>query len=150
MLAILIPNITIIAVDINDKALELAKQNAKKHNVEDKITFIKSDLYQNIPNESKFDMTISNPPYIANRFKLPKNVKFEPSNALFGGEVGDELLKDIILQTKQRDIPRVLCEMGYDQKQPLTTFVKEHIKSYKKLEFYQDYDKLDRGFELIY
>ncbi len=41
-------------------------------------------------------MLISNPPYIANDYKLPKNVEFEPSNALFGGVVGDELLKNII------------------------------------------------------
>ena len=70
MLAILIPDIEIISVDINDKALELAKSNAKKHNVEDKITFIKSDLFENVP-DIDFDMVISNPPYIANNYKLP-------------------------------------------------------------------------------
>ena len=150
MLAILIPNITVTAVDINPKALELAKQNAIKHNVEDKITFLKSNLYEKIDSELVFDMCISNPPYIANKFKLPKNVKYEPSNALFGGDIGDELLKNIIVQTNERDIPRLLCEMGYDQKKPLKTFIDQEIKKYKKLEFYQDYDKLDRGFELLY
>jgi len=149
MLAILIPEIEIIAVDINDKAIELAKSNAKKHKVEDKITFIKSDLFENVPNIA-FDMVISNPPYIANDYKLPLNVKYEPSNALFGGSIGDELLKDIIIQTKQREIQYLLCEMGYDQKNPLSTFVKENISSYKSLEFYKDYDKFDRGFILIY
>ncbi|MGB3750954.1 MAG: HemK/PrmC family methyltransferase, partial [Arcobacteraceae bacterium] len=95
MLAMLIPDIEIIAVDINEKALELAKSNATKHNVEDKITFIKSDLFADVP-DIKFDMVISNPPYIADDYKLPLNVKYEPSNALFGGNVGDELLKNII------------------------------------------------------
>ena len=147
MLAILIKDIEIIAVDINDKALELAKTNAKKFNVEDKITFIKSDLFTNIDDNLKFDLCVSNPPYIANKFKLPKNVKYEPSNALFGGEIGDELLQNIILEVYKKDIPNLICEMGYDQKEPLTKFIKDNIK-YKNLEFYKDYDKLDRGFEL--
>ncbi|RLA82990.1 MAG: peptide chain release factor N(5)-glutamine methyltransferase [Epsilonproteobacteria bacterium] len=145
MLAILIPDIKIIAVDINDKAIELAKSNAKKYSVEDKITFIKSDLFLNIPDDN-YDMVVSNPPYIADSYKLPSNVKYEPSNALFGGNIGDELLKDIILQTKEKNIPYLLCEMGYDQKQPLTKYIDENINKYKKLEFYKDFDKFDRGF----
>lgn len=149
MLAVLVKDIEIIAVDINDKAIELAKSNAKKHNVEDKVTFIKSDLFENVP-EANFDMVISNPPYIANNYKLPTNVKYEPSNALFGGNIGDELLKDIIIQTNNRKIKYLLCEMGYDQKTPLTQFVKENISTYKSLEFYKDYDKFDRGFTLIF
>jgi len=149
MLAMLIPEIEIIAVDINDKALALAKSNAVKHGVENKITFIKSDLFENVP-EKKFDMVISNPPYIADDYKLPSNVKYEPSNALFGGNIGDELLKDIIVQTHKRDIQYLLCEMGYDQKNPLTQFVKEKNDTYKSLEFYKDYDKFDRGFTLIF
>jgi len=149
MLAILVPDVEIISVDINDKALELAKSNAKKHNVEDKITFIKSDLFENVP-DVEFDMVVSNPPYIANNYKLPTNVKYEPSNALFGGSIGDELLKDIIVQTNERGIKYLLCEMGYDQKSPLTKYVNNNISSFKNLEFYKDYDKFDRGFTLIY
>jgi release factor glutamine methyltransferase len=149
MLAILIPEIEIIAVDINDIALELAKSNAIKHGVDDKITFIKSDLFTNVP-DLKFDMVVSNPPYIADDYKLPANVKYEPSNALFGGNIGDELLKNIIVQTNERDIQYLLCEMGYDQKNPLTTYINDKISTYKKLDFYKDYDKFDRGFTLIY
>jgi len=149
MLGLLIPEIEIIAVDINDKALELSKSNAKKHNVEDKISFIKSDLFENVPNEN-FDMVISNPPYISDDYKLPKNVKYEPSNALFGGSIGDELLKKIIVQTNQRNIKYLLCEMGYDQLNPLTKYIKENISTYKNLTFYKDYDKFDRGFTLTY
>ena len=149
MLAILIKDIEIIAVDINDKAIELALSNAIKHGVEDKITFVKSDLFTCVP-DVKFDMVISNPPYIANDYKLPVNVKYEPSNALFGGNIGDELLKDIIAQTKEKKIPYLLCEMGYDQKQTLTKYIDEKIIKYNKLEFYKDFDKFDRGFTLVF
>ena len=146
MLAILIEDIKIIAVDINDDALSLAKQNAIKHNVKDKITFIKSDLYTNIDKDEEIFMTISNPPYIANNYKLPQNVKYEPKNALFGGEKGDELLKNIIDETSKRGIKYLLCEMGYDQKKPLEKYFNNFdIKHYL---FYQDYEKFDRGFTI--
>ena len=145
MLALLVPNIKIIAVDINEKALALAKENAIKHNVQDKIEFRLSNLYENV-NEDDIFLCISNPPYIANDYKLPTNVKYEPSNALFGGNVGDELLKDIIKGTSERKIPYLLCEMGYDQKNPLENYFKEfNVDSYS---FYKDYESFDRGFTL--
>lgn len=145
MLAMLIENIKIIAVDINEKALALAKENAIKHNVQDKIEFRLSNLYENV-NEDDIFLTISNPPYIADDYKLPQNVKFEPSNALFGGVVGDELLKDIIKATSEKKIPYLLCEMGYDQKTPLENYFKEfEVESYS---FYKDYESFDRGFTL--
>ena len=145
MLALLVPNIKIIAVDINEKALALAKENAIKHNVQDKIEFRLSNLYENV-NEDDIFLCISNPPYITNDYKLPTNVKYEPSNALFGGNIGDELLKDIIKDTSKRKIPYLLCEMGYDQKNPLENYFKEfNVDSYS---FYKDYESFDRGFTL--
>lgn len=145
MLAMLVENIKIIAVDINEKALELARENAIKHNVQDKIEFRLSNLYENV-NENDIFLTISNPPYIANDYKLPENVKYEPSNALFGGAIGDELLKDIIKATNEKKIPYLLCEMGYDQKTPLENYFKEfNVESYC---FYKDYESFDRGFTL--
>ena len=145
MLALLVENIKIIAVDINEKALALAKENAIKHGVQDKIEFRISNLYENV-NENDIFMTISNPPYIANDYKLPINVKYEPSNALFGGNIGDELLKDIIKDTSDKKIPYLLCEMGYDQKAPLENYFKEfNIDSFS---FYKDYESFDRGFTL--
>ncbi len=145
MLAKQIENIEIIAVDINEDALALAKENAKKHNVEEKIDFRLSNLYENVPENDIF-MTISNPPYIADDYKLPENVKYEPQNALFGGKVGDELLKKIIDETYNKDILYLLCEMGYDQKEPLT----KYLKSLKlnDFNFYKDYEEFDRGFTL--
>ena len=145
MLAMLVENIKIIAVDINEKALELARENAIKHNVQDKIEFRLSNLYENV-NENDIFLTISNPPYIANDYKLPENVKYEPSNALFGGAIGDELLKDIIKQTNDKKIPYLLCEMGFDQKTPLENYFKEFlVESYS---FYKDYENFDRGFTI--
>jgi release factor glutamine methyltransferase len=147
MLALLIKDIEIIAVDINEKALNLAKKNAKKHKVSDKIDFRLSNLYENVEEEDIF-MTISNPPYIANSYKLPKNVQYEPKNALFGGESGEELLKKIIEKSYEKGITYLLCEIGYDQKEALEKYFKElNIKEYS---FYKDYEKFDRGFTVKY
>jgi len=146
MLALLIKNIEIVAVDINDKALKLASSNAIKHNVDKKITFINSNLFENININDKFDMCISNPPYIANDYKLPKNVTYEPKNALFGGIKGDELLEKIVLQTSNRSIKYLYCEMGYDQKKQLNKYIEQF--DINSLEFYKDFEKFDRGFTL--
>ena len=145
MLALLVPGIKIIAVDINEKALELAKSNSLKFKVSDKITFVKSDLFTNVE-VLNFDMCISNPPYIQNNYKLPKNVTYEPSNALFGGENGNEILVDIIELSNKNKIKYLFCEMGFDQKNSLGN----HLKKFetKQLEFYKDYEKFDRGFTL--
>ena len=143
MLALLVENITIIAVDINKKAIELAKKNAKKFAVEDKIDFRVSNLYEDVKEEDIF-MTISNPPYIANNYKLPNNVNYEPHNALFAGEIGDELLIKIIEQSYKNKIKYLLCEMGYDQKEPLEKVLKNlNINEYN---FYKDFEDFDRGF----
>jgi len=71
---------------------------------------------------------------------------FEPKNALIGGEIGDELLRKIILIAKKRKIPHLVCEMGYDQRKPILDFCK--VKNLKELVFYKDLAGLDRGFYL--
>lgn len=142
MLAKLLPSLKVIAVDINEDAINLAKENAIKHNVETQIEFIKSDLLNNVKGD--FHMCISNPPYISNNYVLPHNVKYEPANALFGGDIGDELLKNLIVQVSQRNINYLYCEYGYDQRESIKNFTKEF--NIKSLEFYKDYSDFDRGF----
>ncbi|WP_419769777.1 MAG: peptide chain release factor N(5)-glutamine methyltransferase [Candidatus Marinarcus sp.] len=144
MLALLLEDVEIVGVDINEKAISLAKENAKKHKVENKISFIKSDLFENVTGD--FLMCISNPPYIASNYILPSNVKYEPENALFSGEFGDELLKKIIDKSYEKKVRYLLCEMGYDQKKSLSEYLKKF--NTKSVEFYQDYAKFDRGFSV--
>ena len=136
-------NIAITAVDINPDAISLAKKNFQYHQVEDTITLVESNLFTNIK-DNDFDLVISNPPYIKNNFALPKNVTHEPSNALFGGEEGDEILKNIIDQTYERKIPYLFCEMGYDQKDRLGRYLAGFDTKF--IEFYKDYSDFDRGF----
>ncbi len=75
-------NAKIIASDISDDALNLARQNAAKFGVEDRIEFIKCAYLDQI--YGQFDLLVSNPPYIAQDYRLDKFVLNEPHEALFG------------------------------------------------------------------
>ncbi|MGP1484508.1 MAG: peptide chain release factor N(5)-glutamine methyltransferase [Campylobacter sp.] len=141
LLAIKMPNLKIIATDINQKAINLAKKNAVKFGVDNRIKFVLTSYLDGIDDE--FDMIVSNPPYVANGYALDKFVLNEPSNALFGGEIGDEILKNIIKISKQRNIKNLICEIGYDQKKSLEIFLKNYSFLYK---FYQDLAGFDRCF----
>lgn len=137
-------NATISAVDISDEALSVAKINIEKFELQDRITLYKGDLLS--PIKSQIDLLVSNPPYIESGVLLEKPLDFEPQNALFGGQVGDEILKRIIDEAKERKIPLVACEMGYDHKKPLGDYVT--AQGYYEVAFYKDLAKLDRGFVL--
>jgi len=137
------PNLNIVATDISDSAIEVANLNLRKYGVKDRVQVIKSNLLDEV--KDSVELVVSNPPYIANGFKLEPNVKdYEPSEALFGGVVGDELLKQIVLDTKELGVKYLACEMGYDQKEPMEQFFIEiGVKSYR---FYRDLAGFDRGF----
>jgi len=140
ILALSLPKSKIIAGDISEDALIVAKINAKKYNVEDRITFVKSDLLEDIDIEN-FDVLVSNPPYIANDESLHVGLSYEPDLALFGGKNGDEILKKIFDLAIFRKVSYLACEMGYDQKNNVKSFVKDC-----KTTFYKDLAGLDRGF----
>ena len=140
MLKHLLPEADITAIDISNEALHVAKLNAKKHNVH--VEFIHSDLCENF-NEKNFDMLVSNPPYIADDESLHVGLSYEPSLALYGGNIGDEILRKIIDIYEEKNVKYLACEMGYDQKIKITNYLKN---ADLKLDFYKDLAGLDRGF----
>ena len=131
----------IIASDISDDALNLARENAAKFGVEDRIRFVKCAYLDQI--YGQFDLLVSNPPYIAQDYELDKFVLNEPHEALFGGAAGDEILKNIVLVAKNRGVKYLACEMGYDQKASLESVLE---LSGFEAEFYRDLAGFDRGF----
>ncbi|MDQ7083643.1 MAG: peptide chain release factor N(5)-glutamine methyltransferase [Sulfurovum sp.] len=110
-------HISIIATDISEAPLRVAQQNIETFGLQNQITLRQSNLIDEV--SEPVDLVVSNPPYIANDIILASNVaNYEPKEALFGGRVGDELLKQIIVDVKARGIGYLACEMGYDQKSP--------------------------------
>jgi len=137
------PNLQIIATDISDIPLKVAGKNIKTFGLEGQIELRKSNLLDEV--SESVELVVSNPPYIAEDFLLASNViDYEPKEALFGGRVGDELLKQIILDVKNKGTKYLACEMGYDQKEPLQDFVNKVGVKYVK--FYKDLAGFDRGF----
>jgi len=139
MLTLMVDDISVTATDISQDAIAIAKINAERFKVKDKIEFVKTNYLDGI--YDKFDMIISNPPYIADGYELESNLDYEPQNALFGGVVGDEILKEIIDIWKKSQTPYLLCEMGYDQKESMKTLLADF-----SVEFYKDLAGFDRGF----
>ena len=118
-LAKYLPQAEITAIDISNEALKIAKKNAISNNVENQITFISSDMFTNL-NEEKFDIIVSNPPYIKTNVikNLDIQVQNEPYIALDGGKDGLDFYKKIINESYQYlKCNGYLClEIGFDQK----------------------------------
>ena len=142
MLAKKLPNAKIIAVDISKDALSIAKINIEKFNLQDNIELRLGSLLE--PIDEKIDYLVSNPPYIEDGVKLESNLDYEPQNALFGGKIGDEIIKKLLDEVLKRKINFFSCEMGYDQLDKVTNYLKNN--NYKNLDFYKDYSGFDRGF----
>ena len=108
-----------IGIDISQKALEICKINSKRLNLNNRLKLYKSDIDKF--NFGKYDMIISNPPYINNCeiHKLSKDVRcYEPSIALRGGTDGFSVIKKVILKTSKllKGNGKFILEIGYKQK----------------------------------
>ena len=111
----LFPNSSVTAVDISKKALKVAKDNAKE--LETDINFVEGNMLDNL--ESKYDLLISNPPYLAKDDEIEEQViKNEPHLALFGGDDGLKFYKEILSKAKRflNDKSILAFEIGYNQK----------------------------------
>ena len=111
-----------IASDLSPEALEIAKKNIEKHDLQNRITLWQGDLFDNMDQAPKglFDLIVSNPPYISNEEfeKLAPVVKdYEPKDALFAGEDGLEYHRRIITQAEPylADNGALMVEVGYNQ-----------------------------------
>ncbi len=133
-------NTQVMGVDISKGALEIARLNARNCGVEENTVFVESNLFENIP-PKKFDIIISNPPYIPIEVieTLDKQVKdFEPTIALGGGEDGLNFYRRITEQSGSFLKPKGLLafEVGFDQAQKVMKIMEssfENIKVQKDL-----------------
>lgn len=138
----------IVASDISEKALSIAIENANNNNAN--ITFIKSDLFDNI--SGKFDLIISNPPYISYKDKITIKdsvLNYDPHLALFAEEDGIYFYRKIIenaVHYLSKD-GVIFFEIGYDQKEKIFELGKNNnfITT-----VYKDINDRDRISKLIY
>ncbi|OGJ56239.1 protein-(glutamine-N5) methyltransferase, release factor-specific [Candidatus Peribacteria bacterium RIFCSPHIGHO2_01_FULL_51_9] len=100
-LALARPDLRIIALDISEDALDVARINAEKHGVSSSIEFREGDLLSPIQNLKDPFVIVSNPPYVKNDALLDREVLFEPSAALFAGPTGQELVEQLMEQAQK-------------------------------------------------
>lgn len=138
-------NATVTAVDISKSALIVAENNAKKNDV--KIEFLHSNLFENLKRKRKFDIIVSNPPYISTDDipKLDKNVKeCDPILALDGGEDGLDFYRKITQQASSRLNQNGLLffEVGKGQSKAVRNILKEN--GFEEIKTIKDYNKIER------
>ena len=100
-----LPNCRVTAVDVSPQALEVARTNAVDHAVADRIELLQSDLFSAVPPERRFDLVVSNPPYVgeAEIEELAPDVRrFEPHGALVAGPRGTEVIERLVPQAAER------------------------------------------------
>ena len=139
----------VYAADISDKALAVAKHNAKLNNAD--IIFLQGDLYENFSKEIRFDIIVSNPPYISTDeiARLEKQVKdFEPKLAVDGGRDGLDFYKKIINLSKDflNNKGRLYLEIGYDQSKDVVDLAKK--EGYDNIVIIKDLSGRDRGISM--
>lgn len=121
-LAVKCPEAQIRALDISQKALEMAEANARRHGVADRIVFQRSNLLEGLESWERFDLVVSNPPYISTDCleSLQPEVKdFDPRPALDGGIDGLEFYQRLgrNLATYMSAEGTLMVEFGDDQQE---------------------------------
>jgi len=114
-----------VATDISAAALNVARRNARRLGVKNRLTFIESDVFDELSPETQFSLVAANPPYIPEEDwkNLPREVRdYEPRSALVSGKDGLDSVRRLLI-----DAPRFLCtfgflifEIGMDQEQQVT------------------------------
>ena len=135
-------SIDVVASDISEEAIEVAKENAQYHDTD--VRFIQSDIFNNI--DDKFDIIVSNPPYIDRKDEVTMQdnvLKYDPHLALFAEEEGMYFYRKIIEQAKDylKENGVMFFEIGYDQKDKI---IKLSKKNGYLAQVYKDINNRDR------
>jgi release factor glutamine methyltransferase len=138
-LALAFPEAEIVAIDVSDDAIALARENSARFSLGERIRFVKGELLNDLAGQ--FDAIVANLPYVglADRDTLAREVLHDPEVALFGGEKGDELIRELIEKapTSLRPNGLLALEIGLGQADALRASLEE--KNYHDIESKNDY-----------
>jgi len=135
------------ATDISKISLKIAKDNTKRYNLINKITFLEGDLFKPLDIKRKKDIIISNPPYISlNELdNLQSEVNKEPKLALFGGKDGLYFYKNIINEAPLylKSSGFLVLELAKDRANPVKDAIKDSLH-FRNPTFIKDYNGINR------
>ncbi len=124
-LAAALPEADVLAIDFSEEALSLARENAARLGLTERVRFIRSDLFEQVA--ERFDLIVANLPYVpeTDRTTSSREVLHDPHGALFGGQVGDEIIRKLIEAAPAHLYPGGLLalEIGINQAEGLSTFL---------------------------
>ncbi|MFS0754362.1 50S ribosomal protein L3 N(5)-glutamine methyltransferase [Noviherbaspirillum sp. 1P10PC] len=119
-------NAHVDAVDLSADALEVAARNVADYQMQDRITLLRSDLYDALPDTRKYDLIVTNPPYVnaGSMAKLPPEYQREPQMALAGGDDGMDLVRRIVDGARSRLAPGgvLVVEIGNEREHAEAAF----------------------------
>lgn len=150
VLALELPLSRVYGVDRSPDALVVAAANAGQHQVKRRIHYLCADWLSGLRLESRFDLVVSNPPYVARPTLagLEPELAFEPRRALDGGEDGLVEIRRLVKELGQIIKPGgwFFMEIGFDQRQPLLDFFAD-LPQYTEVKVLDDYAGLPRIFQ---
>lgn len=140
-----------VALDISVQALQVAGRNAKRHSVDDRIEFKVSDCFNELEVEPRFDLIVSNPPYVAENAMagLQREVRdHEPRFALTPGGDGLSVIKRLIAEGHLflKTGGHLLIEIGFDQRDAVVELVDEKV--WRVIDIYKDLQGIPRTLTL--
>ncbi len=127
-LAVALPDASVVGVDVSPAALDVARRNARRHGVSDRVAFVESELLSRVSGTA--DLIVSNPPYIPNAdlASLPPEVaRYEPHQALFAGDDGLSAIRRL-LETADAHLAaggHLVVEFGFGQASTVTALAAE-------------------------
>jgi len=140
-------NSWLTAIDKTQSAIGMARKNAALYGVGSKINFIKSDLFSALDPENKYDLILSNPPYISEgEYKrLPPEVLADPKISLVSGVEGLDIIKELINKAPNylKDNGRLMFEIGYNQGERIKELTRNN-EHYRSFTIFKDLNNIDR------
>jgi len=137
----------VIAVDISAEALAVARKNVEAHGVAGRVTLIESDFFSSVPTEKKFDLILSNPPYIreADYPTLQREVLEDPKIAMTAGEDGLDAIRAIVKNAPRFLAPggRAMFEIGMGQSSQVARLAQDD-RRYSSFTSVTDLNDIDR------